>query len=87
MLFMVIEYYGEGVLARVGERFRSKGRMLPADVTYLASWLEPSGARCFQLMEAPGESALQPWIDAWSDLVRFEVAAVETSADFWKKRS
>lgn len=82
MLFMVIETMKAGPAA-VGERFRASGRMMPADIAYVASWVEPDGSRCFQLMEALSREALQPWIDLWSDLVDFEVRAVQLSADFW----
>src|SRR5271168_3411748 len=53
MLFMVIETFQGGDPNPVGERFRLQGRMLPEGVVYLASWMEASGARCFQIMEAP----------------------------------
>ena len=86
MLFMVIERFKYGDERRVGERFRSQGRMMPADVVYHASWLCPATMRCFQVMEAPTRAALDPWLERWSDLMAFEVVAVETSAEFWAKR-
>jgi hypothetical protein len=57
--------------------------MLPESVIYHASWIDAQSARCFQVMEAPDEESLKPWIDAWSDLVEFEVVPVQTSAEFW----
>jgi hypothetical protein len=86
MLYMVIERYRDGVLDAVGARFREKGRMMPAEVAYRASWLDPAGTVCYQLMEAPTREALDPWIDAWRDLVEFEVVPVLTSAEFWAAR-
>ena len=86
MLFMVIERFKDGDERRVGERFRSQGRMMPADVVYHASWLCPATMRCFQVMEAPTRAGLEPWLERWRDLVDFEVVAVETSAEFWAKR-
>lgn len=85
MLFMVIESFKGGDPSAVGVRFREKGRMMPDDIAYVASWMESSGARCFQLMEAPSRAALDPWIANWRDLVDFEVSEVETSADYWRK--
>jgi hypothetical protein len=82
MLYMVIETMKAGPAA-VGERFRASGRMMPDNISYVASWVEPDGSRCFQLMEASSREALQPWIDRWSDLVDFEVRAVQPSAEFW----
>jgi hypothetical protein len=55
------------------------------DVTYLDSWVESTGARCFQLMEAPHVESLNPWIDYWNDLVDFEVVPVMPSGEFWTK--
>jgi hypothetical protein len=82
MLFMVIERFPHG-LQGVGERFAKSGRMLPDDVTYEASWLEPDGSRCFQLMRAPDRTTLEVWIARWSDLVEFEVVPVLASPEFW----
>ena len=86
MLFMVIENFKSGDLEAVGERFARQGRMLPEDVTYESSWMEPGGGRCFQLMRAPTAAALEPWIARWSDLVAFEVIPVVPSAEFWATR-
>jgi hypothetical protein len=49
--------------------------------------MEPSGGRCFQLMEAASADALEPWIACWSDLVEFEIVPVLRSADFWAGRT
>jgi Protein of unknown function (DUF3303) len=86
MLFMAIERFTAGSLDAIGRRVRERGRMLPDGVTYHASWLEPDGSRCFQLMEAADAASLQPWMDAWADLVHIEVAPVVTSAEFWSQR-
>jgi hypothetical protein len=85
MLFMVMERFKDGDAGLVGERFRRDGRMLPEGVTYLASWVEAAGTRCFQLMDAPGREALAPWIARWEDLVDFEVSPVLTSSEFWSR--
>ncbi len=82
---MVIELFKGGDPAPVGERFRRQGRMLPEGVEYKASWMEPSGARCFQLMEAPDKDSLNEWVEHWEDLVAFEIVPVLTSNDFWTK--
>jgi hypothetical protein len=87
MLYMVIERTRPENVSKVGDRFARRGRMLPEGVLYHASWLEPSGLRCFQVMEAPDPPALQTWIDRWKDLVDFEVIPVLTSAEFWADRA
>jgi hypothetical protein len=85
MLFMVIEHFKD--VAAIGARYQRRGRMLPDGVVYHASWVEPGGGRCYQLMEAADVEALRPWIAAWDDLARFEVVPVLTSAEFWAARS
>ncbi len=87
MMFMVIESFRNRDPRPVGERFRARGRMMPPDVGYVASWLDPANMRCFQVMEAPTAGALEPWLAAWSDLVDFEVIPVQTSAEFWASRA
>jgi len=83
MIFMVIERFKNGDPRPVGERFGRLGRMLPEDVSYINSWMEPAGSRCFQVMEARNRESLDAWIVRWSDLVDFEVIPVLTSSDFW----
>jgi len=85
MLFMVIEHFKPGNRELMAERFQTKGRMLPDGVIYHASWMETNGARCYQVMEAPGRDLLDEWIVRWSDLVDFEVVSVLTSAEYWKR--
>ena len=83
MLFMVIERFKNGDPKPIGERFTREGRMLPEGVTYHASWVDPAGARCFQVMEAPHAELLNIWIGRWDDLVDFEIVPVLTSSDYW----
>ncbi|MFO0585661.1 MAG: DUF3303 family protein [Anaeromyxobacter sp.] len=86
-LFMVVERYRAGNPDAVGARFRAKGRLMPENVRYVASWLAPAGDVCWQLMEAPDRGALEPWLRAWEDLVAFEVSPVLPSAAFWARRA
>jgi hypothetical protein len=82
MLFMVVERWKNTIA--VGERAQRRGRMLPADVVYHASWIDPQTQRCFQLMEAPSREALEPWARAWIDLMELDIVPVITSAEFWQ---
>jgi hypothetical protein len=84
MLFMVIERFKRDAKA-IGERFKQKGRMLPEGVAYHSSWVDSTGTRCFQIMEAPQIESLDPWVRCWDDLIDFEIVPVLTSADFWTK--
>jgi hypothetical protein len=81
MLFMVVEQFKNGDAVPVYRRFREQGRMVPAGVNYISSWVTADLARCFQIMEAPDRSALDQWLVRWMDLVEFEVVPVITSAE------
>lgn len=77
MRYMVIESFRPGSKALVYERFWEKGRMLPAGLHYIDSWLEKDGDRCFQLMETDAPALFDEWTAAWSDLVLFEIIELE----------
>lgn len=83
MFFMVVEHFRDENARAVHDRFERDGRMLPPGVVYHASWIDPSAARCFQIMEAETRSDLDAWIARWADLVEFDVIAVVPSAEFW----
>ncbi|HTD32960.1 MAG TPA: arsinothricin resistance N-acetyltransferase ArsN1 family B [Candidatus Elarobacter sp.] len=83
MRFMVIERFRHGDPAPVGERFRRQGRMMPDGVAYEASWIDPAGMRCFQVVQASSRDALDAWIARWNDLIEFEVVNVVDPGDFW----
>jgi hypothetical protein len=77
MKYMVLETFRPGCKARVYERFREKGRLLPDGLHYVDSWLEKDGNRCFQLMETDSLALFDEWTAAWSDLVSFEIVELE----------
>jgi hypothetical protein len=78
---MVIERYTQGA-GPVYERAAQRGRMLPAGLRYVDSWVEQRTLdRCFQLMETEDESLFDEWIAAWADLAEFEVVPVIDSAE------
>ena len=81
MLFMVIESFKRGDPAPVGERFKICGRMLPDGVTYQASWIDETGSRCFQIMEATDRALLDQWMGHWTDIVEFDVFPIMTSKE------
>jgi Protein of unknown function (DUF3303) len=85
VLFLVVERFPLG-LDHVRGRFERWGRMLPDGVTYQASWLDPAGTICYQLMDAPDRTALDAWVAKWSDIVSFEITPVVPSVDFWARR-
>jgi Protein of unknown function (DUF3303) len=77
---MVVERFRRGA-APVYERAAKHGRLLPAGLKYVDSWIDQRLNRCFQLMETDDSDLLDEWIARWSDLVEFEVVPVITSAD------
>jgi Domain of unknown function (DUF3303) len=81
MLFHVTERFRGGDPGPVYRRFREQGRMAPAGVEYVASWVTDDLTTCFQVMEAENRDALDVWIGRWADLVEFDVAEVVTSAE------
>jgi len=83
---MVIERFVLGDAAAIGERFRSRGRMLPEGVSYISSWVDLDGSCCFQVMEASDATLLDEWVQKWNDLAAFEVIPVLSSTDFWAAR-
>ena len=61
MLFMVIEHFHSGQAPEVYRRFRERGRMAPAGLRYISSWVDLDFERCFQIMEADGVDVLREW--------------------------
>jgi len=78
---MVIEHFRPGRAPDVYRRFRERGRMAPAQVRYVSSWVDLEFQRCFQVMEADSECLLREWTANWDDLIDFEIIPVRTSAE------
>ncbi len=82
---MVIEDFKNGDPAPIRERFVRDGRMLPEGVIYHASWIDPENSRCFQVMEAQDQDALQAWSNRWADLIDFNIIPILSSQEYWTK--
>lgn len=80
-LYMVIETFKNGDAAPVYRRFRDRGRLAPAGLSYISSWVSDSLERCYQLMETEDRALLDQWMANWSDIVDFEVQPVISSSD------
>jgi hypothetical protein len=81
MLYLIVEHFRNADPRPVYERFRERGRLAPAGLTYVSSWVTDDLKRCYQVMECEERSLLEEWIAAWSDLVEFEVHPVISSAE------
>ena len=80
-LYMVIEHFKRGDPVPVYRRFRDHGRLAPAGLAYVSSWVDTRFERCYQLMETDDRRLLDEWMTRWSDIVDFEVHQVMTSAE------
>jgi hypothetical protein len=82
MLFMIIERFKDSDMLPIYKRVRDEGRMFPAGLKYIESWVEPNFSRCFQLMECDDLRLLQSWILKWRGSgVTFEIVPVVTSKE------
>lgn len=80
LLYLVIEHFRNGDAAPVYARFRERGRLAPAGLEYVNSWVTDDLTTCYQVMESPTRNLLDEWMAAWADLVEFEVVPVITSS-------
>ena len=80
-LYMVVERFKNKDAVAVYRRFRDGGRMAPAGLTYLSSWVDDKFERRYQLMATGDPSLLDQWMANWSALVDFEVHAVVPSQE------
>ena len=80
MNFLVIERFRGGNPRPVYARFQSEGRLAPAGLSYVSSWISEDLGTCYQVMSGD-RALLDAWMARWSDLVDFEVIPVLTSAE------
>jgi Protein of unknown function (DUF3303) len=76
---MIVEHFKNGDPLPVYRRFRDQGRLAPAGLIYVSSWVDEQMQRCYQLMETEDRALIDLWMANWSDLVDFEVYPVMTS--------
>jgi hypothetical protein len=80
MPYRVIELFKPGKLPEVYRCYAERGRLAPAGLTYVDSWIAEDLRTCYQLMEAERFELFAEWTRHWDDLVDFEIARVLTSA-------
>jgi hypothetical protein len=80
-LYVVIERFRNGDAAPVYARFRERGRLMPDGLSYVNSWITTDLTRCYQIMECDDRSLLDEWMEAWRDIMEFEVYPVITSKE------
>ena len=84
---MIVEHFRNQDPLPVYRRFRDCGRLAPAGLDYLSSWVDEKLERCFQLMETDDPKLIQEWIAEWDDIVDFEVYPVISSKEASEKVS
>jgi hypothetical protein len=77
---MVVETFRDGDARPVYRRFRESGRLAPAGLDYVSSWVTADFSQCFQLMECEDRRVIDEWMSQWNDIVSFEIIPVVTSA-------
>ena len=81
MLYMVVEHFKDGAAVEVYRRARDQGRLLPAGLEYVSSWVALDFGTCYQLMQTEDAALFSIWTEAWQDLVEFDIIPVRTSAE------
>jgi hypothetical protein len=81
MHYLVIEHFRGGNPEPVYARFKENGRMAPAGLAYVGSWVTEDMAVCYQVMQCEDRQLLDEWMANWRDIVDFEVVPVMTSAE------
>ena len=84
-LYMVIEKFKNGNAVPVYRRFRDRGRLAPAGLSYVSSWVNDKLDRCYQVMETEDRALLDQWMANWNDIVDFEVHPVISSKEAAEK--
>lgn len=81
MQFLIIERFRGGDPVPVYRRFRDRGRLAPAGLQYVASWVTTDLTTCYQIMACEDPRLLEQWMAQWRDLVEFQVLPVVPSAE------
>lgn len=85
MFYMVVERFKDA--PAIYRRLREKGRMMPAGLEYVSSWISDDMTICYQLMKTADESLFALWTNEWKDLMDFEIVPVRTSAEVVQRMS
>jgi Domain of unknown function (DUF3303) len=81
MNYMVIERFRPEAAPEIYRRLGEKGRMMPAGLEYLSSWIDRDFKTCWQLMRTDDPALFTDWTKNWNDLMEFEIVPVYTSAE------
>ncbi len=79
MRYMVIERFKPAAAGPIYRRVAQKGRLIPAGLHYIDSWVSADLSRCYQLMETDDNTLFAQWTRHWDDLVDFEIVPLISS--------
>lgn len=79
MRYLIIEHFRKETVKELYQRFDQQGRLMPAGVHYIDSWINEDVSKCYQLMESDSLNGLQKWIANWDDLADFEIVPIISS--------
>ncbi len=77
--YMVVERFKPGAAQSIYSRVADKGRMIPAGVHYIESWVASDLSVCYQLMETDDYALFEQWTSKWADLIDFEIVPLISS--------
>lgn len=81
MQFMIVEQFRNADPLPIYRRFRDHGRLAPEGLRYIASWVDETLQRCFQILETDDRRLLDQWMENWSDIADFQVFPVMSSKE------
>lgn len=81
MVYVIVERFKNRDPVPVYRRFREQGRLAPAGLHYLSSWVASDLTVCYQVMECDDRTLLDEWTAQWNDVIDFEIVPVITSAE------
>ena len=81
MQYMIIERFYPGKIKLLYKRFEENGRIMPAGLIYINSWIDKKINTCYQVMETEEQEKIYQWISNGNDLADFEVIPVISSAE------
>ncbi|HYC40659.1 MAG TPA: DUF3303 family protein [Chitinophagaceae bacterium] len=79
MQYLIIEHFRPGRIEEIYRRADANGRMMPAGLSYLKSWVTCDLGTCYQIVETDDRKKISDWMRQWEDLVEFEVIEVISS--------
>ena len=84
MLFMITYQFSSGDRDEAQRRFKETGGAPPGGVQMLGRWHDVGGLGGFVLAETHDSVAIGKWMQAWSDLLEFNITPVNTDEDVLK---